>query len=346
MRSAVYYPRTTVHSRPVMQSSLLLWDQLHTIVPEPHYAPEYHDNDGMAEAWELIGAKMVPNEAQKKRAHDAIETTLRAERLPQHLYWVGQVDQPQDPYEIWPQKFSMRTWDLMREHRLTNVPLPNGDFPFTQEGGLMVMAKLADACAGTQLARVTDRLMAYGMIGSGDQRPGTITEVVPTTLELIDASSIPLENLIAFRKREASERRGGDYRKLRHSYADTMQAHMKALDAAIDQRDRDEIHRVFRAKMDQDLRELRRELGGNRIDLVLKPVVIASFAAAGSALHGSDQLTTVLTAGAAGAFGSTWKEVGSAVADLFSGGLSFNRKQQETMAKHPMAYMYALSKTP
>lgn len=344
MRSAVYYPRTTVHSRPVMQSSLLLWDQLHTIVPEPHHVPDYHDNDGMAEAWELIGANLVPSEAQKQRTHDAIETTLRAGRLPPHLYWVGEVDQPQDPYEIWPQKLSMRTWDLMRELRLTDAQLPNGDFPFTQEGGLMVMAKLADACAGTQLARVTDRLMAYGMIGSGDQRPGAVREVVPITLELIDASSIPLDNLIAFRRREASERRGGDYRKLRHSYADTVQAQMKALDGAIDQKDRDEIHRVFRARMDQDLKDLRQELGGNRIDLVLKPVVIASFAAAGAALHGSDHLTTVLTAGAAGAFGSNWKEIGSAVADLFAGGLSFDRKQRETMARHPMAYMYALAK--
>lgn len=343
MRSAVYYPRTTVHNRPLMQSSLLLWDQLHTIVPEPHYVPEYDDQTDLAEAWELIGAKIVPSEAQQQRAHKAIETTLQARRLPPDLYWVGEIDQPQDPYEIWPQKFSMATWDLMREHGLTAEQLPNGDFPFTQDGGLLVMAKLADACAGTQFARVTDRLMAYGMIGSGDQRPGTAADVVPITLDLIDAASIPFENLVAFRKREARERRGADYRKLRHHYSDIVQAHMRALDGAVDQFDREEMNRVFRDRMAENLRDLRSELGGNKLELVLKPVVMAGVAAAGTAATGADHLATALAAGVGAVFGSSWKDVGSAVADLFSGGLAFDRKQRGTMAKYPMAYMYALS---
>ena len=106
---------------------------------------------------------------------------------------------------------------------LTDLPLPNGDYPFTQEGGLLVMAKLADACAGTRFARVTDRLMAYGMIGSAGQRPGNEAEVVPITLDLIDATSVPIENLIALRRREQSEGRGSDYTKLRHAYADKVQ---------------------------------------------------------------------------------------------------------------------------
>lgn len=343
MRSAVYYPRTTVHSRPIIQSSLLLWDRLHTIVPETHYQPEYYDQPDLAEAWELIGGKIVPSEAQKRRSHEAIEATLNSRRLPPNLYLISEVDQPQDPYEIWPQKLSMRTWDLLRDHGLTDDRLPNGDFRFTQDGGLMVMAKLADACAGTQFARVTDRLMAYGMIGSDDQRPGTTAEVVPITRDLIDATSIPLENLIAFRRREDSERRGGDYRKLRHNYADTVQAHMRALDGAVDQFDRDEINRVFRERMGEDLRDLRSELGGSKVDLVLKPVVIAGVAAAGTAAYGGDHFATALAAGVGAVFGSSWKDIGSAVADLFSNGLAFDRKQRETMAKHPMAYMYELS---
>jgi hypothetical protein len=326
-----------------MHSSLLLWDKLHTIVPENHYAPDYSSEADLEEAWDLIGAKIVPSEAQKHRAHEAIERTIQAHRLPSNLYWVGAIDQPNDHYEIWPQKFAMHTWDLMQEHGLTAEQLPNGDFPFTQDGGLMVMAKLADACAGTQFARVTDRLMAYGMIGSGNQRPGTTGEVVPITLDLIDAASIPIENLIAFRKREAKERRGRDYRNLRHHYADTVQAHMHALDGVHNQFDRDEINRVFRDKMAEDLRHLRSELGGNKIELIMKPVVIAAAATAGTAATmGADNLTTALAAGAGAIFGSNWKDIGSAVADLFSGGLAFDRKQQEAMARHPMAYMYAL----
>ncbi len=342
MRSAVYYPRTQVQSRQLMQSSLLLWDKLHTIVPDRSYAPDYDDRRDMAEAWELVGAKLVPSSSQQKRAHVAIETTLQAGLSPS-LYYVAQVDQPADPYEIWPQKFSMETWDLMRRHRLTDLPLPNGDYPFSQEGGLLVMAKLADACAGTQFARVTDRLMAYGLIGSGDKRPGTEAEVVPITLDLIDASSIPIENLIGLRRREQSERRGRDYTQLRHSYADMVQAQVAALGAACDQFERDELNRQFRFRMETDLRDLRQALGGNRIDLLLKPVVVATLVAVGSLLTGALGVPAALAAGAAAAAGSSLKDVAKTVADFLNAGLNFDRKQRDTMAKHPMAYMYAFS---
>ena len=341
MRSAIYYPRTQVHSRPVMQSSLLLWDRLHTIVPAPHYAPSYDGRRDMAAAWELIGSGLVPRASQQRRAHDAIAATLRA-GLPPDLYRVGQVDQPDDFYEVWPQKFSMETWDLLRHHQLTDVPLPNGDYPFTQEGGLLVMAKLADACAGNKFARVTDRLMAYGMIGSGDQRPGTVGEVVPVTLDVIDASSIPLENLIELRRREASEKRGGDYTAMRHAYADAVQAQAEALGGALDQFERDEINRDFAGRMGRDLRDLREALGGNRLELVMKPVVVATVATAASLASGIS-LPAALTVGASAALGSDWKEISKSVADLFSSGFNFDYKQRETMSKHPMAYMYALS---
>src|SRR3546814_753324 len=78
MRSAIYYPRTQVHSKAIMKSSLLLWDRLHTIVPMQHYEPDYYDRADMAEAWELIGSPIVPMKDQKERAHEAIEATLRA----------------------------------------------------------------------------------------------------------------------------------------------------------------------------------------------------------------------------------------------------------------------------
>ncbi|TNC46255.1 hypothetical protein FHG66_19120 [Rubellimicrobium rubrum] len=342
MRSAIYYPRTQVHSRPLMQSSLLLWDQLHTIVPDERYSPDYHGRRDMAEAWELIGKPLVPSAAQKSRAHTAIETTLQA-GLPPDLYFVGRVDQPEDPYEVWPQKFSTETWDLMLRHKMTGGRLPNGDYPFTQEGGLLVMAKLADACAGSQFARVTDRLMAYGLIGSGSQRPGTEADVVPITLNLIDASSIPIENLIALRRREQRERRGSDYTKMRHNYADMVQAQITMLGQAADQFERDELNRQFRARMAADLKDLRRELGSGRTDLVLKPVIVTTIVAGASVLAGTLDVPTAIAAGVAAAVGSEMREVAKTIGDFLGDGLKFDRSQRETMAKHPMAYMYALS---
>ena len=69
MRSAIYYPRTEVQDRQLMQSSLLLWDQLYTIVPEKPYTPNYGKRLDMAEAWELIGETLRPQLlAEKARA--------------------------------------------------------------------------------------------------------------------------------------------------------------------------------------------------------------------------------------------------------------------------------------
>lgn len=346
MRSAVYYPSTQVRSRQVMHSSLLLWDQLHTIVPEPVYTPEYGDRRDMAEAWELIGRKIVPTSTQKQRAHAAIRKTLETGLLPPTLYDISQVDLPEDYYEVWPQKFTMETFELLRNHRLTELPLPNGDYPFTQEGGLLVMAKLADACAGTTLARVTDRLMAYGMIGTGDQRAGNVTDVVPVTLDLIDATSIPLENLIAFRKREASERHGRDFTRLRHAYADMVQKQVEALGGAADQTERDRLTEEYRYRMETDLADLRRELRGNLGQLVVTPVVVAAVATGGALLTGlTNELQTAAAFGLTAAVGSKIEEVAKTVAGFVKDRMGFDEKQRDVLAKHPMAYMWELSRS-
>lgn len=89
-----------------MKSSLLLWDELLTIVPESNYRASYEDHVELARAWELIGRGLAPDEIQKSRAHDAIATTLAAGVLPPNMYIVGEVDQPRDLYEVWLQKFS------------------------------------------------------------------------------------------------------------------------------------------------------------------------------------------------------------------------------------------------
>ena len=345
MRSAVYYPSTQVRSRQIMRNSLLLWDELHTIVPKPEYAPTYGDRRDMAEAWELIGRQIVPTGTQKKRAHAAIEGTLEAGGLPPNLYEVARVDQPSDYYEVWPQKFTAQTFDLLRQHRLTDLPLPNGDYPFTQEGGLLVMAKLADACAGTTLARVTDRLLAYGMIGSAEQRPGVESDVIPVTLDIVDTTSIPLEDLIAFRRREASERNGRDYTRLRHAYADIVQEQIKALSAALDHHERDRLTKEFRARMETDLADLRRELRGNWGQLLVTPVVVAAVATGGALVTGlTDELQTAAAFGLTVAAGSKVEDVAKTVAGFVKDRMGFDAKQRDILAKHPMAYMWELSK--
>jgi hypothetical protein len=184
--------------------------------------------------------------------------------------------------------------------------------------------------------------MAYGMIGSGEGQPSSEQDVVPVTLDLVDASRLPMENLIAFRAREASERRGGDYTKLRHAYADRVQTQVAALRGESDPFQRRELERQFRNDMSQDLKDLREALTGNRLDLVLKPVIVPSVVGAGALASGLAPATAAILAGTAVA-GANVAEVAKNVADFFSSGFNFSKQQRETMAKHPMAYMYSLT---
>ena len=314
-------------------------------MPTPEYVPTYGDSRDMAEAWELIGRQIVPTTSQRKRAHAAIEGTLEGGGLPPNLYDVAQVDQPSEYYEVWPQKFTIETFELLRQHRLTDLPLPNGDYLFTQEGGLLVMAKLADACAGTTLARVTDRLLAYGMIGSAGQRPGVASDVIPVTLDIVDTTSIPIEDLIAFRRREASERNGRDYTKLRHAYTDMVQEQILALGGALDETERERLTKQFRERIETDLTDLRRELRGNWQKLLVTPVVVAAIATGGALVTGlAHELQTAAAIGLTAAAGSKVEEVAKAVAGFVKDRMGFDDKQREILAKHPMAYMWELSK--
>jgi hypothetical protein len=326
-----------------MQSALLMWDELRTIVPYTGYSPPDPVPRGLAEAWELIGHQMVPSEAQKARAHDAIVGTLEA-GIPNDLSMVANADRPSNVYEIWPQKLSVSTWDYLQMKGMTAGKLPNGDYPFLEEGGLLVMAKLAEACAGKTFARVTDRALAYGFVGDGDAPIGSPTEIVPLTLELIDSSTIPIEALVHFRQREERERDGYQLRALRHNYADRVSKHIVELGEAKDAEAARELNRAFRSDMHDDFRQLRDEIGTAKIDIVAKPIAVAVVAAVGSWIAGATG-PQALAAGlsAAGAIGAM-PEVAKTIGDFLGNGLNFSQKQKELMAKHPMAYMYALSR--
>jgi hypothetical protein len=187
--------------------------------------------------------------------------------------------------------------------------------------------------------------MAYGLIADSNSQLSPETEVVPITLDLIDAAVIRgMQKLIDFRTREATEQRGGDYSNMRHRYADAVQKHIDAIKGAATALERNELNRQFGDAMARDLKELRDALRVGKAELVLKPVVVASVVAAGSVLAAglAGPHAFLITAGSA-ALGITLTDVAKQVADLFSSGLSFSRKQKEAMAKHAMAYMYVLS---
>ena len=100
------------------------------------------------------------------------------------------------------------TWDPLREHQITSSS-PDSEYnPFRQRAALAVMSKLADAYAGSTFARWTDQFRAYDLLLEYDISSAAHAAVVPLTLSLIDASSIPISKLIAFRERRETAKQG------------------------------------------------------------------------------------------------------------------------------------------
>jgi hypothetical protein len=338
MHTALYFPHAEVRSKNIIHDALLLWDRLEYIAPYHGYQPDYADAES-AEAMELIGEKRVPSEREKQDLH-ALISELVDKGVPEIFQYSPSSGERQEAYEIWPQKLLDQTWELLRAKGLTDRALDNCDYPMSQAAGLSIMAILADVLAGDTRTRITDRSLAYATIANAPKVASDAEapmRIVPLTLEMIAVDRLPINKLIAFRKREEIERFGSHYRKLRHQYLDAIQEHAATIaNVAPNSKDRTELDRVFQARMKDDLRDLKHELGFARNDAWLSKDVI-TLAIAGATLLGSATIPdmpipqVVTGAGTAALLGGV---VGT--------GNRFAKSRYDILRKHPTAYLYEI----
>jgi hypothetical protein len=338
MRTALYFPHTEVRNKSIVHTALLLWDALECIVPDQGYRPQYADRE-MAAAMEIVGKKRTPTDKEKRRVHTLVKDLVQGS-VPETFLYSPRRGQT-DPYEIWPQKFLGATWDLLQDKGLTDRRLDHYDYPMSQAAGLSIMAILADVLAGETRARVTDRGLAYATIANAPKVAGDAehpVQVVPLTLKGIAADRLPIDQLIAFRKREAKED-GSDYRALRRNYHTAIEKHIRQISMhAPGSPDRVELDRAFEADMEDDLRDLKRELGFSRRDAWLSKEVV-TLAVAGGALLGlaagvpDMPMPEVITGAGAVAL----------VGGLLGTGNKLAKARYEILRKHPMAYLYEVT---
>ena len=344
MRSALYYPHTTVESVELVKSALLLWDRLEFIVPWTSFRAKY-DDPLVERAMELIGRARYPSDAEKREAHEHIED-LVTRPLPPDFFL--STDRPSDfeAYEIYPQKLLPETWHLLRDFRMTGPVLANADYPTTEPTGLTVMSILADCCAGATRSRVTDRGSAYatlaGVIGAdtGQASSGNAdvtSQLIPISLEVIDVASIDLKKLIEYREREQG-RGGSDYTQLRHRYLEGLETYVKKLTSVQGRAsDAEEIKRHFQSDMKIDLVNLKSELGFAKRDaLFSNEILVTALAAAGSVAMAAFGLAVPIL----GAL--TFAGAPAAIGGLFGAGNKYFSARRAILQKHPMAYLYAL----
>src|SRR6267142_736547 len=215
MRSAMYYPHTSIKSPFLLRNSLLLWDEVHFIVPE-HYIPYYEDTDfGKAQsaAMTLIGWPRCPTKQEQTEAHDLIQDFVanasgdgEQAKLPDAFFYTDQ----KPKFDVNAGKFLEDTWKLLRDSGLAGTE-QQGEVPLVDRFGLSIMSILTDCCAGEMLARITDRGAAYAAVvellkgrpNGQVARPNDAYEsLVPISLKVLNIDEIPLSKLIDLRQRE------------------------------------------------------------------------------------------------------------------------------------------------
>lgn len=284
----------------------------------------------------MIGEVTVPDPAEQQAAHEDIVAFLEGRDRLSPKFFVSVEKAPSEIYEVYPQKLLGETWDKLVQTGLAGELLPNDDRPLTTWGGLVIMAKLADACAGQVFARVTDRTIAYRAIASELERPKALPRdtaaAIPILLSMIDSASLPLANLLRFRNDERDP-------SFRHRLLDAINDHVHALQKVESSNHIEELQRQFEADMQRNLQDLRDALRWNKIRFTTSAsvltVITGAFATAAALSSGTIQIGAAL----AGASIGTKK-----LFDLFGTALDLSERQRTTLAKHPMAYMHLLSK--
>jgi len=96
-----------------------------------------------------------------------------------------------------------------------------------------------------------------GLLGAGggsiNQSGPQVEQLVPVTLQAVDAGKIDLKSLISLRKTEAVSSRGHDLGDLRHRYVDRLESCAKELSMTASASDVAEIKRRFGEDMQDDL---------------------------------------------------------------------------------------------
>jgi hypothetical protein len=231
MLKALYYPHTDIRNEVILKNALVLWDSVETIVPTSNWRPHRFTDKATNEAVDLVVVSRKPNQEEKSEAHKALKKLYDSGEIAK-LIATAPRDLHSSPYLIYPEKFMHETWHMLTHGGMAQWVDHHSDYGVPPALGFLMMSLLADACAGTQIQKITDRVDAYSWLSESHAQTLSSTHVkgfdvsqvapahdrlVTLSLEVLDVRNVPMERLVAFRKREA---RGGgtDYSAMRRRY--------------------------------------------------------------------------------------------------------------------------------
>jgi hypothetical protein len=339
MRSALYYPHTEIQSEDLMRTALLLWDEIHAIVPWPGYRPHYRD-PLLGEAFEVIGKKHHPTEEEKLAAHSLIEAFVTKRKLPPAFLFRPATRQAAHglhrmSYEVYSQKLMHETWHLLRDSGLAGRP-SGADNPTSPFMGLAIMSILADCCSKRSFTRITDRGAAYTALQSVfadgvELEAETIkNELVPVAVRMVNPKRLDLKRLIDFRKRE-----GAAERALRHRLQKHLEEQARIIASNQGKTERAEALRQFKSDTQDDFKQLKDALKLHTYEtLGSKEIMTTIVAAVGTAALAGLGVAAAMPEVVTAAGGSV------AIGGLIAARSKFVRDRKKLLEEHPTSYLY------
>lgn len=348
--TAVHYPLKAISNPEFIRVGLLLWDQIEYLAPSSSYLPtvprsevqwafEQDDKTKMLvdEAKELLMIRRIPTSDEEAAAHARAITLLDAQ-LP-GLF---------DVVNAYEANLHMHLPPGFMEHtcrRFERAGLMVDDFvTFHDDDGehevleymasrnvaYILMAMLAEECAGDTKRTVTDEPVAFASLsryitGLHQGEYGTdrddVDRLVAVSIPTFDVRDLELEKLVALRRQEAKG--DGFLRQLRRSYLSAVDRHVQHLASqTLSPSDRQELLRIFHQETKDEIKELQRRLRVEASQALLsKDILVGVLAAAGILIE--PVVSSVVTVGS-----------------LLKTAVSYRETRRKAMRDNAMSWLY------
>lgn len=349
MLRALYYPHTEVSSPTILKNALLLWDAVETIVPSRRNISRHRSDDPLLlEAASLVVKPRQPSDEERSEAHATLEKMLKSGHIAAIMarapnQWRN------SSYEIFREKFLPSTWRMLETDGLASFSSPHSHYDVPASLGFLMMSLLADSCAGTQIQKITDRVDAYSWLaeahaaalGATPVNGLDVSQVAPDydrlvslSLKVLDVRDVPLEKLIAFRKREARSG-SGDYTAMRRRYLATLDAHVKKIATeARSKSDFQELERQFLDSLKDDVSDLKAELNlASLKTLFSKSVAMSTLVSAGALIAPIPGLTALSALGLV------------SIIPLVKSAIGLRGERRSALLKHTSSWLYLADKS-
>jgi uncharacterized tellurite resistance protein B-like protein len=353
MTSAVYFPY--IHPEvPLLKRALLTWDQVEVFTDSSYRCR--HLEGEFLEAWELVCRPRSFSATEYDELHRRLRQTVKT-GIPDDLY----IDQKKfddwhiarglPPVRLKAQGVDEKTANVLIELGL-GVRDKDGDVFGGFKMASTVVALQAEIVAGATKQQITDDkatysaycdLIAGGRAADGDLPSSGEETLLSVALESVGLRNITLRQLIEYRKRELKEPELGT---LRRKFAENLAKFLSDIskNKTLTRADWEELQRMYRIQVDDDIRILSREMGCETSAFVLSKAFLAPM------LTGVSTLASLLLAHvhpAIAAIGTlatmTTSEAVITVAEVLAEGRKTINSQAKILESHPLAYIYELS---